>query len=158
MGTSIGAATDWLIANFTPAVAAVNPFVLVGDSVPLMDAASYVVVGRSLPDDPLAPSGTQIITAIGQNKVDEEYVIPCFVVAAVAGPSQKPSRDAVIALYDACAHVVTVDRTLGGTLSKWAEIVNIRVVAANAKDTDKAGALCSTWIGFDVQCKNHYLA
>lgn len=159
MGTSIGAATDWLVVNFTSAVAAVDSSAVVGDAVPSLSAPSMVVVGRTLPTDVQGVFGTQQPMVLGLGKNEEDYSIPCFAIADRAGTAQKPSRDAAIALFDACAHAVAQDRELGGALleGRYAWIDNVRISQMQGPGKD-GGALCSTWIQFDVHCRNHYLA
>jgi len=159
MGTSIGAATDWLVANFTTAIGAVDPTAVVGDNLPSANAPGMVVVGRTMPTDFQGVTGTQQPVVLGLGKNEEDYSIPCFAIADRPGTAQKPSRDAAIVLFDACAHAVAQDRELGGALLEgrhaWIDNIRISQMQGTAKD---GGALCSTLIQFDVHCRNHYLA
>lgn len=157
MGTSIGAATDWLVANFTTAVATANPAAVVADNEPTKQAPAYVSVGRTLPQDANGVAGSQVPLVMGLNKREEEYAIPCFAQATAPGPSQKAARDAAILLFDTCAHVVAADPTLGGVLldGRCAWIDNIRMVQTDT--SREPGALQVATIAFDVHCRNHYV-
>lgn len=167
MGTSIGAAIDYLVAGVNPVtsttlaadlVAAVPDAVLV-DNFPLTQSESMVFIGRVDPDDAQANNGSQIPLTLGGGTRDEDYEIPCYITTSRPGPQQKPARDAAIALFDALAHWVATDPTLGGILhgGRYAHISNISLVQTrDSEDAGKAGALRIAWIKFDIHAQNHY--
>jgi hypothetical protein len=160
MGTSMGAAIDWLVATLPEAIAAIDPSAVVVDNEPAVTAQSLVVIGRTEPENALAADGTQLIVVLGANRREEEYLIPCFVSVYRPGPAQKPARDAALALFDAVAHLVASDPTLGGVLlqGRSAYIEKAQLVQTrDAADTGAAGAMRLAIVAFDIHCKNHYI-
>lgn len=160
MGTSIGAAIDYLVTETVAPCQAVDPVAVVVDSWPAAITYSMVYIGRTSADVATTSDGTEQALALGMNSRDEEYSIPCFIQCARPGPEQKPSRDAAIALFDAVNDVIAKDMTLGGALKSrtGALVDNIRVIQTrNTADTGQAGSLRITTITFDVHCTNKYI-
>ena len=120
MGTSVGAAIDYIVATLTPAVIAIDATAVVVDNDPTFSSTSMVVIGRTEPENAMAADGSQMIINLGAQERQEDYNIPCFISVYRQGPAQKPARDAAIALFDATAHLIAADVTLGGLLRKGA--------------------------------------
>ena len=160
MGTSVGAAIDYIVANLTPAVIAVDPAAIVVDNDPMFSSYSMVVVGRTDPENAMAGDGSQMIINLGASERQEDYVIPCYVSVYRPGPQQKPARDAAIALFDATAHLIAADVTLGGLLRKGrrAEIARMQLVQTrDSNDTGDAGSMRLAIIVFDIHVTNTYV-
>ena len=76
------------------------------------------------------------------------------------GPAQKPARDAAIALFDATAHLIAADVTLGNLLRKGrrAEIARMQLVQTrDSNDTGDSGAMRLALIVFDIHVMNTYI-
>ena len=160
MGTSVGAAIDYIVATLTPAVIAVDPAAIVVDNDPMFSSQSIVVIGRTDPENAMAGDGSQMIINLGALERQEDYVIPCFISVYRQGPAQKPARDAAIALFDATAHMIAADVTLGNLLRKGrrAEIARMQLVQTrDSNDTGDAGAMRLAIIVFDIHVTNTYV-
>lgn len=158
MGTSIGKAIDWLVATLPVPVQETDSAAIVADGWPLIDAASYVVIGAEDPDIAPVVDGKQQQLILGMGSTDEDYNIPCYVWVKRPGPAFKPARDAAIALFDTVAHTIASDRTLGGALlgGRFAQIE--KVVLNQTEDNESTGTLlmvCS--MSFDIRCASHYV-
>lgn len=160
MGTSMGAAIDYLVSTLPTLITAVDSSAVVVDNDPSVSSQSMVVIGRTEPENALAADGSQLIVALGAGRREEEYLIPCFVSVYRQGPAQKPARDAALALFDVVAHLVAVDPTLGGVLlqGRSAYIDKAQLVQTrDSADTGESGALRLALVAFDIHCKNHYI-
>ena len=160
MGTSVGAAIDFIVANLGPALLAVDSTAVAVDNEPFFSSQSMVVIGRTDPENALAGDGGQMIINLGASERQEDYVIPCYVSVYRLGPQQKPARDAAIALFDATAHLIAADVTLGGLLRKGrrAEIARMQLVQTrDSNDTGDAGAMRLAVIVFDIHVMNTYV-
>ena len=160
MGTSVGAAIDYIVATLTPAVLAVDATAIVVDNDPMFSSQSIVVIGRTDPENAMAGDGSQMIVSLGALERQEDYVIPCFISVYRQGPAQKPARDAAIALFDATAHMIAADVTLGNLLRKGrrAEIARMQLVQTrDSNDTGDAGAMRLAIIVFDIHVTNTYV-
>ena len=160
MGTSVGAAIDYIVATLTPAVLAVDATAIVVDNDPMFSSSSIVVIGRTDPENAMAGDGSQMIVSLGALERQEDYVIPCFISVYRQGPAQKPARDAAIALFDATAHMIAADVTLGNLLRKGrrAEIARMQLVQTrDSNDTGDAGAMRLAIIVFDIHVMNTYV-
>jgi hypothetical protein len=161
MGTSIGQAIDYLVAQLPSLVTAVDPTALVVDNYPAYVSDSMVFIGRTAPGDSNATTGSQTIVTLGANKAEESYNIPCYISVYRPGPAQKPSRDAAIALFDVVAHLVATDRTFGGILlqGRYAYIDHFNIEQTlDSEEAGESGTLRTTWISFDITARNHYQA
>ena len=159
MGTSIGGAIDYIVANLPAPVAAVDATAVVADNDPIVTSKSLVVIGRNSPEDGTAADGSQMIVVLGANERQEGYTIPCFVSVYRPGPAQKPARDAAIALFDVVGHLIAADVTLGGLLQQGrrAEIQKMQLVQTrDSNDTGDSGAMRLALITFDINCTNTY--
>ena len=159
MGTSVGGAIDYIVANLAAPITAVDPTAVVVDNDPTVTSQSLVVIGRSSAEDASAGAGSQTIVVLGANERQENYVIPCFVSVYRQGPAQKPARDAAIALFDAVGHLIAADPTLGGLLKKGriALIESMQLVQTrDSNDTGDAGAMRLAFILFGINCTNTY--
>lgn len=167
MGTSLGAAIDYVVAGVNPATtttlataltAAIADAVLV-DNFPINQSESMVFIGRTDPDNAQANNGSQIPLTLGAGSRDEDYVIPCYISTSRPGPQQKPARDAAIALFDVVARWLAADPTLGGALhgGRYAYVSNISLIQTRDEvDAGGAGALRIAWITFDIHAQNKY--
>jgi hypothetical protein len=161
MGTSIGAAIDYVVSALQPAVLAIDSNALVVDNYPTYTSKTMVFIGRTSPNDANAVSGAQQIVTVGANRQEEQYVIPCYISVYRPGPAQKPARDAALAMFDAVAHLIATDRTLGGVLlmGRYAQIENfVLEQTIDAEDAGESGTLRTAWISFNINAKNHYQA
>jgi hypothetical protein len=163
MGTSVGAAIDYVVAQVASPCQLVDPTAMIIDSWPVNAQVtnSMVWIGRTSADDATTADGTQQSVALGMNSSDEDYSIPCFIQCARPGPAQKPSRDAAVALFDAVNGVIAHDRTLAGVLKNrnGALVDNVRIIQTrNTTDTGHAGSMRVTTITFDIHCRNQYIA
>ena len=159
MGTSVGAAIDYIVANLTPAVTAIDSTAVVVDNDPSFSSQSMVVIGRTEPENAMAGDGAQMIINLGAQERQEDYNIPCFISVSRQGPAQKPARDAAIALFDATAHLIAADVTLGNLLRKGrrAEIARMQLVQTrDSNDTGDSGAMRLAIIVFDIHVANTY--
>lgn len=165
MGTSIGQAIDYLTTgtNSTTHSTLKADLLAVDSSVTLVDgiaksmSQSMVFIGKAGPDSAAAQGGSQQLVVLGAGRSTEEYDIPCFAYAYRQGPDVKLARDAALALFDAVAHWVAADRTLGGVLlqGRFAEITSLEI----DQDVDgESGALCIVTLLFTIHCRNHYIA
>jgi hypothetical protein len=165
MGVSIGAAIDYLMTG-TPAggtaladaLTAVDPVALLSDNDPTMSSQSMVFIGRTDPENASTATGTRQFIVLGAQRSEEDYIIPCYISVTRPGPAQKPARDAALALFDAVAHFVQADLTLGGVLTngRSANIADLTLTQTR-DDTDTAGgALRIAWVMFGIQCRNLY--
>ena len=160
MGTSVGAAIDYIVANLTPAVIAIDSTAVVVDNDPSFSSQSMVVIGRTEPENAMAADGSQMIINLGASERQEDYNIPCFISVYRQGPAQKPARDAAIALFDATAHLIAADVTLGNLLRKGrrAEIARMQLVQTrDSNDTGDSGAMRLALIVFDIHVMNTYI-
>ena len=164
MGTSIGPAIDYLIAGTNPVTGTTlmtdlftaDATITLVDGIASSISQSMVFIGKATPDSLSTQTGSQQLLVLGAGRSQEEYDIPCFVYAYRPGPKIKPARDAAIALFDAVAHWVAADRTLGGILlqGRIAEITNVEL---DQSIDGESGALCIVSLRFTIHCRNHYI-
>ena len=160
MGTSIGGAIDYLVAQLPALISAVDSTAVVADNEPSVTAQSMVVIGRTDPENATAAAGSQIIASLGALRREESYVIPCFVTVYRQGPSQKTARDAAIALFDVVAHLIATDPTLGGLLlmGRKALIDSMQLIQTrDSEDTGASGAMRLALVLFNIQVTNTYI-
>ena len=160
MGTSIGAAIDYIVAALPAPLILVDPTAVVVDNDPSVSAQSMVIIGRTEPENALAADGSQMIVSLGAGRREENYLIPCFISVYRQGPQQKPARDAAIALFDVVAHLIASDVTLGGLLQQGRRAVVDRmqlVQTRDSGDTGDSGAMRLAMVVFDIQVTNTYI-
>ena len=160
MGTSVGAAIDYIVAALPPLVTAVDPTAVVVDNDPMFSSQSIVVIGRTEPENAMAADGSQMIVILGAGRREENYLIPCFISVYRQGPAQKPARDAAIALFDVVGHLIASDVTLGGVLQQGrrAEIQKMQLVQTrDSNDTGDSGAMRLAIVVFDIHVSNTYI-
>lgn len=160
MGTSIGGAIDYFVAQLPALVAAVDSTAVVVDNDPSVSSQSMVIIGRTEPENALAADGSQLIVSLGALEREETYLIPCFISVYRQGPTQKPARDAAIALFDVVAHLVAADTTLGGLLRKGrrASVDRMQLVQTrDSGDTGDSGSMRLAMVIFDIQVMNTYI-
>lgn len=155
MGTSIGAAIDYIVAGLGTPLTIADSTAIVVDGIPQSISQSMVVIGKSSPDAPDAGSGSQLAVVLGANNESEDYEIPCFAYAYRPGPAVKPARDAAVALFDVVANFIANDRALGGVL-QHGRYCEISPISLNQDRDEDSGATVIVWIPFSIHCKNHY--
>jgi hypothetical protein len=156
MGTSVGAAIDYLVAGLAGPLAVADSTAAVIDGIATTMSQSMVFIGKADPGSPTAQTGSQSLLELGAGSSDEDYDIPCFVYAYRPGPTTKPARDAAITLFDVVAKFVAADRTFGGVLNqgRYAELIN---VALNQDVDEDSGSVRIVWLSFAIHCRNHYI-
>jgi hypothetical protein len=159
MGTSVGAAIDYIVTSLPALLTAAIPTAVVADNEPALTSDSLVVIGRTDPENALGGDGTQLIVSLGANTRLEEYVIPCFVQVYRPGPAQKTARDAAVTLFDVVARLIASDPTLGGVLLKgrYAFIDKMQLIQTrDSADTGSSGAMRLAVITFNIHANNLY--
>lgn len=158
MGSSIGPAFTYLLANLPAALMAVDSSAAVFDGWPTdRSTANQFVIGRSGPaNETSAVAGVDALTILGAGRVDEDYEIPCYIQTYVGGDNQAEARNAALVLWDAFMHFLSLDRTLGGALTTggWAEIGHIQIEATPEENVE-SGRFCL--MTFSIHCKNKYI-
>lgn len=160
MGTSLGGAIDYLVAALPTLLTAVDSTALVVDNYPTKTSQAMVIIGRGDPDSAMAADGSQMVVNLGAGRREESYNVPCFISVYRNGPTQKPARDAAIALFDVVAHLVAADPTLGGLLQlgRAAYMDRMQLVQTrDAEDAGGAGAMRLAMIAFDIHVSNTYV-
>jgi hypothetical protein len=166
MGVSIGQAIDYLCtgsstagSTLLAALTAVDSTVVLADNEPMAASQSMVFIGRADPGNAEAATGTRQYMVLGAGRSEESYIIPCFISVSRPGPAQKPARDAAIALFDAVAHFVQADLTLGGVLlqGRYAQISQVTLTQTLDENDTGGGAYRAAWVSFDIHCTNHYI-
>jgi hypothetical protein len=160
MGTSIGAAIDYIVAGLPALLTAAIPTAQLADNEPALQSDSLVVIGRTDPENAIGSDGTQMIVTLGANRRQEEYVIPCFVQVYRPGPAQKTARDAAITLFDVTARFIASDPTLGGALQqgRYAYIDKMQLIQTrDSEDTGSSGAMRLAVVTFNIHAANHYI-
>lgn len=161
-GSSIAAATDYLISLATSSSAAftVNGQpVLVCDGYPTSKAQGMFVIGLDQPpeDANAATVGTRTWGPLGAKPVTEDYSIPCYINCWSGGTNQKSLRDTAVQIFDAFFFGLWSDLTLGGALEGGlnAEVVDLSLIptASGAGATEGRRAL----ITFAVHCRSRYV-
>ena len=169
MGTSIGAAIDYLVAGLTngktvgavtiPPLTSINPVVEVADNLPQTASGVWVIIGRTDTTAGTAGTGTNTYVELGATRIEEQYTLPGLVYVETSGPGQKAARDAAIALYDGVVRLVHADPTLGGLLERGrVGLVSSLGLTQTDDDHDAAGAGgVVAQIHFDLQIQNTYI-
>lgn len=160
MTTSIGPATDYLVEQATTAVEGFtvnggDPF-LVWDGQPWEMTNGMFVIGLSSfvpPDVTGDVDGTRSWKSLGAKQLQEDYTIPCYIDARVAGTSQKAARDLAEGVFNAFWALIAADLTLGGALgSMWAEIDDLTETPRSLGSVEEPAR--ATRISFGVRCRN----
>lgn len=152
MGSSIPAATDYLLGLAAQAA----PGAVVADGWPTSLGRSMFGVGTDRPpieDSGEAANGTRAFISLGAQRVDENYGIPCWIYQA-SGDPQKTLRDAAFAIFDQFYTLLRADLTLGGALSQYAAVNDLRVEGPKTADEAGKGQYCL--VMFTVTCQNRY--
>lgn len=162
MGTSIGQGIDYLLATLPPLLLAVDSTSVVVDNFPTVSSQSMVFIGRQGPDDGQAASETRQFLVLGAGRVEEDYLIPCYIEVTRPGPEQKPARDAALALFDAFAHLMVSEAgmTFGGVLQQGriAQVRSVSLVQTrDGEDAGQSGTLRMAWVTFEIHVLNHYI-
>lgn len=166
MGVSIGQAIDYLCTGtntsgttLLAALTVVDSTVVLADNEPMSSSQSMVFVGRADPGNAEAGSGTRQYMVLGAGRAEEAYTIPCFISVMRPGPAQKPARDAALALFDAFAHFIQADLTLGGVLlqGRYAQLSQVTLTQTLDENDTGGGAFRTAFMTFDLHCTNHYI-
>lgn len=155
MGSAIGPAFDYLLAGLPAALEAVDSSVEVAEAWSTAEVDDMVVIGRAADQDQEAAAGTYALTLLGEELVDEEFVIPILIDCFRGGDDQAAARSAALAYFDAFVKFIATDRTLGGALQngRYARLDAITIdgpVLAEAL----AGRRCQ--IKTALRCQNQY--
>lgn len=164
MGVSVGQAIDYLYSGTGPngtllaALAAVDPTVVLADNEPQSSSQSMVFIGRADPGNAEAAAGTRQYIVLGAGRSEESYAIPCYISVSRPGPAQKPARDAALALFDALAHFIQADLTLGGVLlaGRYAQLAQVTLTQTLDESDTGGGAFRTAYVTFDIHCTNLY--
>lgn len=157
MGTAIGAAIDYLVANVPHALETAGlGGVIVADGWVTDVADQMFVIGRGSPEAPQAEAGVDAIMLLGGGEVDEEFTIPCYIDTWRGGIDQAGVRADAVAAFDAFVSLLRSDRTLGGCLQGgfYAQITNHSVNQTSDPAEAAEGRRCL--ISFSLHCRNRY--
>lgn len=157
MGTSIGPAFSYLLANLPAALQAVNTNAQVFDSWATDEnCPAQFVIGRSQPNESSMMVGSNDLQILGAGRVDEDYEIPCYLLTFAGGTNQAEARSSAVALWDAWVHFLASDRTLGGAISQggWAQVARINYDGTPPENAAQ-GRFCL--ITFTLRIRNHYI-
>lgn len=157
MTLTIGAATDYLFGLAQQAVDGV----MVGDKPakavdgePSHPVPAMFVIGLSEPppNEQGETTGSRVSSAMGNEFVDEDFTIPCYLDVRVAGEDQKVARDAAESILR--PFLTAFDPLLGGVLAEGgnAEIPDLRYVPSNVGTGGEPGR--RNFISFTVHCTN----
>jgi hypothetical protein len=175
MGSAYGQVIDYLFAGtvavaasplfgqaLKPQLADIDPNVVLTDNLytPLgaVDSDSVVAIGReSL--EVATSTDTRVYLTMGAFKIDETFDVPILIMARGVGPAQKPIRDRAIGLFDALAHFVQQDLTLGGVLlgGRSAVISDYVITQTELAEDQGGGAMQTVDIAVTLHCANHYI-
>lgn len=159
MTLSIGAATDYLVNIAASAVSGMTVNgqpVVVADGEPDELTFGMFVIGLDTPppDTSGDTAGTRAWMGLGAKRVEDDYLIPCYVDVRVAGNVQKTARDAAVGIFNAFWPLFAADLTLGGALTggRYAEIVNYIATARSVGTVAEPGR--RQFIQFAVHCRS----
>lgn len=175
MGTAYGQAIDYLFSG-TVTVAtstlfgqtmktqltAVDPNIVLSDNFyspsEWLNSDSVVAIGRNSLDVATAQT-TRVFLTLGALRIEETFDIPILIMTRGPGPEQKPIRDKALGLFDAVAHFLQQDLTLGGVLlnGRNAVISDYQITQTETEDDSGGGAMQTVEIAVTLQCKNHYI-
>jgi hypothetical protein len=170
MGTSMGAAIDYLVDKFTNGItgtnaagqpvtyaglSSVDKYVEVADGKTLTSDSPWVTVGCSGPNQDTDVSITADYMVLGRQRIDESYSIPCEVIQYGPEEQQAATRAACVALFDRCVQIVWADPTLGG-LIKNGKIAHIARATLSQPQPER-GDGTAAMIQFSVDVENAYI-
>lgn len=170
MGTSMGAAIDYVLASLrsgvttpdgvvVPPLTAVDPSAAVYDNTPASTSETQVVVGRTSPDSGAAGDVDWEYTTLGAARIEESYTIPGYIAVWRPGPDQKPARDAAIALTDGVVRLIHADPTLG-LLLQMGRIARVAKVVLHQTQDDEdtaGGGYMYACVDFELAVQNTYI-
>lgn len=176
MGTSIGAAIDYLVGIFgsgftgtdiyghaltVPALSTINAGVEVADTFPSTDGGVWVIVGRSAADVESQVVAQAQYQVLGRQRITESYELPGWVGVYGAGPDQKTTRDQCLALFDGVTKLVWADPTLGGVLqdgriSLVSQFTLDQPDEPSDSSTSSGGGVAAS-VSFGLQVENSYV-
>lgn len=166
MGVSVGQAIDYLFTGTSTAggtlldaLRAVDSTAVLADNEPTAGSQSMIFIGRADPGAAVAGTGTRQYMTLGAGRSEESYSIPCYISVTRPGPTQKPARDAALALFDAVAHFLQGDLTLGGVLlaGRYAQLSTVTLTQTLDEGDTGGGAVRSAFVAFDIHCTNLYI-
>ena len=160
MGSALPAVIDYLVTGLPAPLTAIDPSVVVADNEPGLESDSLVVIGRSGPTAGDASSAQNQFGALGGLRFEEDWTLEGYIDCTRPGPSQKPARDAVFALYDGLLKFLNSDPTLGGNLlhGRFATLSGVQYrQTQDDDDTGASGALRRATVSFTVNVPNSYL-
>lgn len=153
MGTAIGRAVDYLVAQLPLLPALASP-VVVSDGFPITRADLLVAIGVTNEDG--ASEYNIDWAGLGANREDEAFDIPCLIDSYVGGATQKAPRDAAVTVLDAINAKIRLDRTLGGALGPpgVAAIRDVRLVQTSTSEEAGEGRYARCY--FNVRCTSRF--
>jgi hypothetical protein len=174
MGTAYGQVIDYLFSGtvtvassplfgqaLKPQLATVDENVVLADNLYTsqgpIDSDSVVTIGReSL--DVATSTDTRVYLTLGAYKIEEAFDIPILIMVRGNGPAQKPVRDRALGLFNAIAHFVQQDLTLGGVLldGRSGMISDYQITQTETEDDEAGGAMQAVEIAVTLHCRNHY--
>lgn len=171
MGISIPAAWDFLFSlaqTSTAGLVVGGAPVFVSDGWPVGKAKGNLVLGLAEPPEDgdsgeTASQGSRTWLTLGVNNTQENYTIPCYVMVWSGGADQQSqTRLDAAAIFDAFAHAINVDPSLGG--GPTFDPVTRAVMQAQVVDINLAPSITGaaaqqgrrTVISFGVACMNVY--
>lgn len=166
MGTSYGAAIDYLITGINPvasqtlltALLAVDLTVVLADTLPTANQQSLVVIGRPDFDQTNSIDGNSSYQVMGKQKIEEEYDLHGYIECYRDGPAVKTVRDAVLALYDAVVHFIWQDPTFNNTFADGRiGYVSVTSLSITGGTTTTPGDQRMGLLNFAIHIKNPYV-
>lgn len=170
MGTTIGAAIDYLVGIFengltspvvVPALTTIDPDAVVGDVFPDEAGNVLIVVGRANDQADSEIAATAQYQVLGAQRISEAYRLPVHIVVTGEGPAYKSVRDQALALFDGVTKLVWADPTLGGILQNGrVGVVSEFVLTQPDAPTGEqfaSGSGVSASVSLAVEIQNSYI-
>ena len=155
MGTVVGQAIDYLVAQLPALAVAAQPDAMVIDGITRDElSTSMIWIGRAQPEDLRAALGTRSIPTLGRRRVDETWSVDGFTDCRREGTTQKAARDAALSLFDAVAHLVGTDPSMGGLLTDawYVTVPSAELVQPESAITGE----CRAVVLFSLDIRNRY--
>lgn len=172
MGTAFGPVIDYLFAGTVQIAASplfgqtlLTQLQAVDKNVTLTDnlysagenlgGDSVVLIGRNALDTAVA-SSQRVYIEVGQLNIEETFDVPIHVVSRGPGPQMKPIRDVALGHFNAVAHFLQQDVTMGGVLLKGRSAVLSDYQIDQTETETDTGALETCTITITITCRNYY--
>lgn len=156
---SVGAATDYVYAKAQAAVVGVTvngkPAVAIDGEPEELTFGMFVVgVTQPPPDGAAETTGTRSWMGLGAKRLEEDYILPCYIDVRSPGRVQKTPRDIALSIFNTFWASIASDLTLGGALQggRYAEIVDFITHAGTLGTVAEPGR--RQLVMFGVHCRN----